>query len=415
MRLRSFALGWPLLSSLAGCGGRDTEAALFDMELVAEDVPASRTNAFADDEAAAAFGRRLFFDERMSRTGDVACASCHDPAEGFSDPNARSEGVDGQLGGRHSMPVTSAAFQSFFLWDGRADSMWLQPLLAIENPKEMDFTRSEVAHFVSSTHAAEYEAIFGPLPDLSTVPARASVDSPEWSAMTDTQRDAVQRVFTNVGKAIEAYERRLLCADTRFDQWVRGELELDADERDGADVFVQEGCVDCHAGPAFSDGLFHNLGLSEDIDDVGRSSGIASLLANPLNGAGSYSDDAAFGQSKLAALAGEQRTQGSFRTASLRGAGQREFFGHTGEHRTLQAFIEATYRGGGGGGGGRRNGNGNGNGNGPGDGDGNGTLVGSLDPLLGGVNPNGGEIDDLVAFIHTLDCPAPPEELLAPP
>lgn len=415
MRLRFTALGWLLLVPLAACGDRGDVDVLFEMELVAEALPPSPTNAHADDERAAALGRQLFFDEGLSRTGDVACASCHDPAEGFSDPNERSEGVEGQLGGRHSMPVTAAAFQSFFLWDGRADSMWLQPLLALENPKEMDFTRVEVAHYVAAKYAPEYEAIFGALPDLSGVPPRAGVDSPAWAGMTDVQRDEVLRIFTNVGKAIEAYERKLLCADTRFDQWVRGEIELDGDERDGAEVFVQEGCVNCHAGPAFSDGLFHNLGLSEDTHDVGRAKSIEALLADPLNGAGAYSDDVAFGEAKLAALADERRTEGAFRTASLRGAGQREFFGHTGEHRTLEDFIEATYRGGGGRRGGGGDGNGNGNGNGGGDDDDDDLLVGSLDPLLRGVNPDGGDVDDLVAFIRTLDCPMPPEELLAPP
>ncbi len=383
----------------------DDEAVLFDMELVAEALPASRTNAFADNDAAAALGMRLFFDKRMSRTAEIACVSCHDPEQGFSDPRPRSEGVEGQLGGRHAMPITAAAFQSFFLWDGRADSLWLQPLLALENPKEMDFTRTEVAHFVATNYKVDYESIFGALPELSEVPARAAPDTPEWAAMSDAQRDDVQRIFTNVGKAIEAYERRLLCADTRFDQWVRGEIELDGDEMEGAQTFVQEGCAGCHNGPVFSDGLFHNLGLSENAQDVGRYEGIDALLANPLNGAGLYSDDASFGKAKLEDLSAETRTRGAFRTASLRGAGQRRFFGHTGEHETLEDFIEETYRRGGRGG--RRN---------DGDDDGNGDdlLVGTLDPLLDGVNPDEGQIDELVAFIRTLDCPAPPSELLAP-
>lgn len=381
----------------------NNEEELLEMELVANDLPPSSTNAHADDPSAAALGQRLFFDPRLSRTGEVACASCHDPEEGFSDPRSRSLGVEGQTGARHAMPITAAAMQTFFLWDGGADSLWLQPLMALENPKEMDFTRNEVAHFIAENYRTDYEAVFGQLPDLSALPARAKPDSSEWQSMSEEQKDVAQRIFTNVGKSIEAYERKLLCTDTRFDQWVRGELELTDEESNGAAAFMREGCVRCHSGKAFSDGEFHNLGLSENAQDVGRERAIPSLLANPLNGAGSYSDDPAAGAAKLAGMTTETGTRGAFRTASLRGAGQRRFFGHTGEHETLEGFIRATYR---------RGGRGNGNDGNDGD-QGDGAQVGQLDPLLDGVNV-GRNVDDLVAFIRTLDCPSPPNSLLDP-
>jgi cytochrome c peroxidase len=174
----------------------------------------------------------------------------YDPAQGFSDPKARSVGVRGQLGDRHAMPVTAAVLHPFLLWDGKADSAWLQPLKAIENPKEMDFTRVEVARHATEAYRAEYEAVFGPLPDLSAAPPRAAPGDEAWARMSAPLQDDVQRIFSNVGKAVEAYERRLLCTGTRFDQWMRGEQPLSNAELAGAETFHREGCVGCHSGRA---------------------------------------------------------------------------------------------------------------------------------------------------------------------
>jgi cytochrome c peroxidase len=391
------------LTALAACddgrgarGGAtltgDDTTTLAAMALVPASLPASPTNAHADDAAAAALGRALFFDAQMSADGTIACASCHDPARGFSDPRPVSLGVSGRPGARHSMPATAVPLHPFLFWDGRADSVWSQPLKAIEGSKEMDFTRVEVTRFLAARHATAYEAVFGALPDTAGLPARAAPGMPAWDGLSAAQQDQVNRAFSNAGKAIEAYERKLLCADTRFDRFVRGEITLTATESAGAADFVQSGCTRCHNGPSFSDGKFHDLGIGNG-SDPGRAGGLAKLLADPFNGAGVYSDDTVAGEARLAATALETRTQGAFRTASLRGAGQRTAFGHLGDRATLQEFIREVYDRGRGGGG--RNGGG-----------------GGLDPLLDGVDP--GNVDDIVAFLHTLDCPAPPAELLAP-
>ena len=300
---RRFWLALPAglaLAALAGCEGdltAEEEEELAAMQLRPEDLPPSPTNRYADDPGAAELGRRLFFEKRMSADGEIGCVSCHAPGEGFSDPRALSLGVDGREGGRHSMPIPAVAFQRFLLWDGRADSLWSQPLKALENEKEMDFTRVEVARFIARDYRADYEAIFGPLPDVEGLPARARPGLPEWTLMSAKQQDEVRRVFANVGKAIEAYERRLLCADTRFDRWTRGELDLNEEERAGAAKFLRKGCARCHSGPSFSDGGFHNIGIGsgQDEPDRGRAMAAAPLLSDPFNGAGVYSDDPAAG------------------------------------------------------------------------------------------------------------------------
>lgn len=384
-----------LAVTLLSCRHEVDQLDFSGMELTSSQLAASPTNAVADDPAAAALGQRLFFDRGLSSDGTVACVDCHDPTQGFSDPKPRSVGVRGQLGDRHAMPVMAAVLHPFLLWDGKADSVWLQPLKAIENPKEMDFTRVEVARRASEAYRAEYEAVFGSLPDLSAAPPRALPGDEAWARMSEPLRHEVQRVFSNVGKAIEAYERKLLCADTHFDRWMRGEQQLSNAELAGARTFRREECEGCHSGPSFSDGAFHDIGLPSS--DRGRALGAPSLLSDPFNGAGAYSDDPTAGHLKLIFVASETAQEGAFRTASLRGVGQRTFFGHAAHQQTLRGFILDIYRRRGRRGGGRV------------------ATVGVLDPKLAEVNVDGDDVDDLIAFLHTLDCPSLPAELLGFP
>lgn len=391
MRLRLSGAALAVLLTATGCARDDAResATLAAMALDPAAVPSSPTNLYAEDPAAFALGRQLFFDARMSADGQSSCASCHDPGKGFSDPRPVSLGVDKRAGRRHSMPITDAVMEPFLFWDGRADSLWSQPLKAIEGESEMDFSRVEVAHFIDASYRAEYEAVFGPMPDLSGLPARARPGEAAWESLPAQRRDEVQRVFANVGKSLEAYERKLLCADTRFDRWRRGEVQLTGDELAGAESFVDNGCSGCHSGPSFSDGEFHALGIAGGTStDLGRAAGRPLLLADPFNGAGVYSDDPVAGQRLLTLVANEPDGNRAFRTASLRGVGQRQRFGHLGDRDDLREFITDVYRGRG------RNRN------------------AGLDPQLRNVSTD--NVDEIIAFLRTLDCPSPPPELLAP-
>ena len=384
---RLFAIALVLLSVLLGlpaCDGQVDVTPLKEQQLTTAMLPLSATNAVADKSAAISLGKQLFFDKHLSIDATIACASCHDPAHGFSDPRAFSVGVRGQLGGRHAMPITAVAFQRFTLWDGRADSLWAQPIKAIENAKEMDLTRVEVARLMQTSYRNPYEALFGPLPALDVAPARGKPGMAEFDALPEALRDDIDEVAANVGKAIEAYERTIVCADTRFDQWSRGDITLSTAEMNGAQSFVQHNCTRCHSGPAFSDGKFHNIGVPSS--DPGRSAGIPQLLADIFNGAGIFSEDRVNGEVKLAMAATETGTEGAFKTPSLRGVGQRTFFGHASHQPTIRGFIEDIYRGRGGRGGRT-------------------ATIGTLDPLMNGVAVPDDELDDLVAFLRTLDCP----------
>ncbi len=359
---------------------------VFDGEL-----PDSPTNSVADDLEAATLGQRLFFDEGLSSDGTVACANCHDPEEAFSDPRVVSLGVEGREGTRHAPPIVNAGTGDFFLWDGRADSLWSQALLAIENPAEMNFTRAEVAHYIASTHREAYEQVFGPLPDLSGVPQRALPGDAAWEAMSEADQIAVERIFSNAAKAIEAYERRLLCENTLFDRVMRGEASFTPNQERGASDFIRAGCVDCHAGPQLNESddgnIFHNNGLSRD--DTGRLDGIPQLLASTFNSAGAYSDDPEMGFDLLDSLNATDRDLGAFKTPSLRGVAQRPRFFHDGSRTTLEEVLDFYDRPP------RRQ-----------------QSLGEVDRLFQRVgNFNEGAME---AFLETLNCPSPPASLVDP-
>ena len=134
-------------------------------------LPADPTNKYADDPAAAALGATLFFDQRMSIDGVVACGTCHLIDRQFQDDLPRGRGVG--VTDRRTMPLAGVAWGPWFFWDGRRDSLWAQALTPLEDPREHAATRAFYAHFVAENFNERYQRIFGPLPDLSTVPKHA--------------------------------------------------------------------------------------------------------------------------------------------------------------------------------------------------------------------------------------------------
>jgi cytochrome c peroxidase len=308
-------------------------------------LPPARGNAKADDTDAATLGFALFFDARLSKGEAVRCATCHTPERRFADGKPTSTGLARLT--RHSPTLFNAARMRWPFWDGRADSLWSQPLFAFENPSEMDFTRLELAHAVALLHGADYEKVFGPLPpldDAARFPARGRPGDPAWEAMTQDDRDAIDRVAANVGKSLEAYERKLAAGPSRFDRFLAGDgAALDADERAGLVVFVRNGCADCHGGPLLSDQKFHALRVAAwpgDPVDVGREGAYAVLATSPFTAQGPFWDGPKE-DVPSAAAAGER---GAFRTPSLRNLTKAGPWGHNGRFDTLDdavAFHEA--------------------------------------------------------------------------
>jgi cytochrome c peroxidase len=325
--------------------------------------PSDPTNAFADSAPAAALGQFLFFDQRLSANGEVACASCHQPARGFSDGRKLAKGLAG--GTRNTPTLLNVGFNHWFFWDGRADSLWSQALQPLERPREGGGNRLRIAHLVAADPllSTAYQEVFGPLPPLADsgrFPAHARPDpdpqSPtarSWQAMAPSDRAAVNRVFSNLGKALEAYERKLVSGASPFDTYAEGLRAGDPQKQAalspaavrGLNLFVgAANCALCHTGPALSDGEFHDLGLPllpGAEEDRGRAAGLAALRADVFNAAGPFSDDpTSAAKRRLEFLPPPQSQLGAFKTPTLRNVALTAPYMHDGRFATLPQVVE---------------------------------------------------------------------------
>lgn len=288
-------------------------------------TPAPRpSNRVADDPAAVSLGARIFSDPGFSADGTVSCATCHEPDRHFTDGKAVAATERG-TGRRNTPSIETAAWSTWFFWDGRADSAWAQAAGPLTNPIEHALTAELVRERVATDYNEDWQRIFG---GVSEDPLR---------------------VLSEVGKALEAFERTLLPKESRFDRWAaefvagRDTETLTVEEKRGLRLFLADpGCVACHNGPLFTDHHFHNLGLPSsqgDDVDIGRALGVTQLLADPLTCLGVYSDtttcdelhylDPAFPDWPVA-----------FKTPSLRNVASTGPYMHDGSVPTLEAVLD---------------------------------------------------------------------------
>ena len=378
--------------------------------------PPDPTNAVADDPAAAQLGQFLFFERRLSGTGTISCATCHDPGRGWADGQRLATGVARLT--RHAQSLWNVAHNRWFFWDGRADSLWSQALIPLEDPREHAGSRLQYAHLVhdDSELRPAYEAVFGSLPELSDgrrfPPAGRPVPGePEhphqraWSSMTAEDQEAANRVFVNLGKALAAFQRRILSDSTPFD-WYVGSLRIPGAPRPrvftrsaerGLGLFIgKAGCRSCHHGPLFTDLEFHNTrlpyGTGGERRDPGRYRGIPELLASPFLGNGAYSDEpGGEAELKVGYLAPKGHEWGEFKTPGLRNVAATAPYMHQGQFQTLEEVVRFYS-----------------------------TLEGAQpaphpDPLLQPLHLDEQELADLVAFLASLTNPALPVELMVQP
>ncbi len=235
-------------------------------------------------------GKQLYFDTRLSQDNTISCATCHDPAKGWSDEGPTSKGIAGQLGGRRSPPVSNSAYNPLQFWDGRAPSLEEQAKGPIANPIEMGNTHDVMLKTVDniSGYVDEFKHVFG------------------------TEKVTID----HVAQAIAAYERTVVTTDSPFDRYVRGdENALTAQEKKGLEIFNGKGhCTACHWGPNFSDGRFHNLAVTE-YDPAKPDDGRYVITKDP-------------------------RDKGAFKTPTVRDAALRAPYMHSGTEKTLRDVVE---------------------------------------------------------------------------
>lgn len=347
--LRGAVIAVTAIAGIAGCadpvdGGfcaeldADTCAAVGALRLGA--LPPSPGNAHADDPTAAALGQTIFFGSGFANGGDVRCASCHLPELAFHDAGPVSTGLG--RGVRNAPTTLHAARLTTWFWDGRADSLWSQPLFAFENPLEMNFTRLELAHRIDGDAAlrAQYVAVFGDgaaLDRIAALPARGKPGDPAWEALPADDQRAVDRIAADTGKALEAYLRRATIGDAPIDAYLDGDdAAISPLAARGLQVFAGT-CLRCHSGPMLTDARFHGAGfpsLPGAAPDRGRADGAAILVDSIFNSAGPFADVPAPVSVPDAELVG------AFRTPSLRDIAATAPYGHDGALTTLPAVLD---------------------------------------------------------------------------
>lgn len=281
-----------------------------------------------------ALGKKLFFDPILSKDNSISCATCHNPSDSFTDIHTFSAGVNDSLGTRNAMPLFNLAwnFDERFAWDGKEFSLESQVLEPVTNTSEMNANWAEVTKRLAAH--SEYPLLFQQAFGIN------SIDS------------------IHVTKAIAQFERTLISANSKFDQYLLNEIELTESELNGFNVFISEekgDCFHCHGSqnnPLWTDNLFHNNGLDSEFTDLG-----------------------------LGAVTGDSNDNGKFKSPSLRNLAFTAPYMHDGRFTTLEEVIHHYSEG----------------------------LQNSptIDPLMkqistGGVNLTNQEKIDLKAFLLTL-------------
>jgi cytochrome c peroxidase len=327
--------------------------------------PVTASNRFSSSEAAAELGRKMFFDRRLSGNGQVSCATCHQPDRYYTDGLPLSRGT-GQVA-RNAPTIVGAAYQRWFYWDGRRDSLWAQALIPFEAASEMGGSRLAVIRAVSKDpeYRQLYESIFDELPAAAlweSLPADAGPYGEEdirnnWAGLSSEIRSRINLTYSNLGKSIAAFERTLRPPETRFDRYVRAldgagdppaQSRLSEDEVAGARLFMDSAktqCLQCHNGHMLSNGDFHNIGTGSFTGpnlDFGRVFGLRAVLMDEFNCLGPYSDAEPAQCVDLRFLNRDAHIplEGAFKVPTLRGLKHTAPYFHDGRFPTLREVLE---------------------------------------------------------------------------
>ncbi len=290
------------------------------------------SNRVSGNPSAIAFGKKLFFDGRLSANGQISCGSCHDPKLGWTDGKARAGGL-ARLD-RNTQSLFNVGGNRWYGLDGRNDSLWGHSIGPIIDEKEMGMSPAGVASLIRQDE------------ELRTYYSRTFGNSPDSRQPIDLVVDAA--------KAMAAFQETIVSGRTAFDQFrdalARGDFSAARDypvsAQRGAALFVGRGkCNLCHLGPRFTNDEFDDAGVpyftAPGRVDRGRNGGIRKLKASPFNQLGRHND-----APKLATgwatrhVARTHRTFGQFKVPSLRQLTFTAPYMHDGSLATLEDVVQ---------------------------------------------------------------------------
>jgi cytochrome c peroxidase len=274
-------------------------------------------------------GHQLFMDKRLSVDGTRSCYSCHQNELGNADGRVKALGPGGKNLPRNTPTIWNVGLHAALYWDGRSATLEAQGLAALKGGN-MGLGDGLEAKATEIGALAEYKDAFAKAFEL----------------------EAGKVTADHVAKALSAYQRTLLCGDTKHDQ-----AALDPAAERGWQLFIgKAACVTCHVQDNLSDGLFHRTGIG---------------MVDPA------SEGADLGRGKISGNAAENF---AFRTPTLRNVGRTAPYFHDGSAATLEEAVKIMS------GGGKRD-------------------AGPVDEKLLDRQLSEAEQADVVAFLRSLDCP----------
>lgn len=240
-------------------------------------------------------GRLLFYEPKLSATNTISCGSCHQQSKAFTDGRALSAGVNNELATRNSMSLANLLWARKFFWDGRAARLEDQVTFPLTNPHEMGQSIQLSVQKLSSTKL--YPGLFKIVYGDSTITGE------------------------RIAKAIAQFERTLISANSRYDQYLRNVYQPTDDELKGMELFNHgpdpekrirgANCTHCHGGPKTYLELFHNNGL----DSISKDEG-------------------------MAAFTGLVTDRGRFKVPTLRNIALTAPYMHDGRFKTLDEVVD---------------------------------------------------------------------------
>lgn len=283
-------------------------------------------------------GEKLYFDSRLSEPAGQSCASCHQPAAGFADPDRElpvSRGVHPQRFSNRNAPTAAYALFSpplYFdeqeqhyvggqFWDGHAKTLEEQARLPFTNPVEM--ANSDPAMVVDKVRRYGYQdafdALFG----------KGSLDNTE-------------QAFEHIVAAIAAFERTEIFRPftSKFDYYLAGKVQLTDQEKRGLELFNAEdkgNCAACHPTeppssgnpPLLTDFTYDNLGVPRNPDSPFFSQ------STTFNPEGPDAVDIGLGKTT-----GRKEDNGKFKVSTLRNIELTPPYMHNGVFKTLRETVE---------------------------------------------------------------------------
>ena len=255
------------------------------------EIPYPADNPYSAEKAA--LGATLFFDPVLSGSRRSACVTCHQPSLAWGDGLARGVGDRQQPMALRSPTLLDVAWIPLLGWDGKFQDIEAVTFQAVSSETNMDLSLQETLERLSASPAyvRRFRAAFGP------------------GLITAGQ----------VQQALATYQRGIRSSPAPFDRWVNGdELAVSEAAKRGFALFEgKAGCAGCHAGWAFTNYSFQDIGSASG-SDIGR----AALFPTSVS------------------------LRYAFKVPTLRDVALRAPYMHDGSMPTLASVIDAYDRGG---------------------------------------------------------------------